>query len=111
VGAEYRRERPFDVVVEPVGCGADVRADGHAGRALLIEYSAPDDADLFDETVWWSCMPALGQTISVESIRADLASMGPEQFSRAYLNRRPSVDDTGWRIIPKDIWLAAGDDD
>jgi hypothetical protein len=76
--------------------------DGHC----LVEYSALDDADLFDEVVWWSCMPALGETISVESIRADLASMG-RSSSRAYLNRRPSVDEAGWKIIPRDIWEAA----
>jgi phage terminase large subunit-like protein len=80
--------------------------DGHC----LIEYSAPDDADLFDEQVWAACMPALGETITVDTVRADLAGMGPEQFSRAYLNRRPTVDDTGWRIIPKDVWEAARDD-
>jgi phage terminase large subunit-like protein len=87
-------------------CAELAMPDGHC----LVEYSAPDDADPFDERVWRSCMPALGHTIAVETIRGELTVMGPVKFARPYLNRRPSADDAGWRVIPKDVWEAARDD-
>jgi phage terminase large subunit-like protein len=73
----------------------------------LIEYSASPEADPFDEKGWRVFMPALGHTIEAESLRQDLDGMGPVQFSRAYMNRRPSIEGEGWSVIPKDVWEAA----
>jgi phage terminase large subunit-like protein len=73
----------------------------------LIEYSASPEADPFDEKGWGAFMPALGRTVAVESLRADLAGMGPGPFSRAYMNRRPSIEGEGWAVISRDVWEAA----
>lgn len=73
----------------------------------LVEYSAADDDDVLDEAVWRRVMPALGRTISVSTVRSDLAAMGIDQFKRSYLNMKPSVDDEGWQYIPRDVWEAA----
>jgi hypothetical protein len=81
--------------------------DGHC----LVEWSAADDADPLDPATWWGCMPALGHTITEATVRSDLGGMGPVQFSRSYLNRRPTADDEGWRLISREAWEAARDDD
>ena len=77
--------------------------DGHA----LVEWSAADGADPFDPAVWRACMPALGHTITEATVRADLAGMGVQQFSRSYLNRRPTDDDEGWHVVSREDWEAA----
>lgn len=73
-----------------------------------IEYSAPDDADPFDPRVWWDCMPALGYTVTEETVQASLEMMladpklGLSEFRRAYLNQW--VLAMGDPIIPLDHW-------
>ena len=53
-------------------------------------------------------MPALGHTISPETVQADLASMPIEEFARAYANRWVhDSGDIGWSVIPRDVWKAA----
>lgn len=66
-----------------------------------IEYSAPDDADPADESVWYSCMPALhrpecepgckAHTIKIAAIRSEFEkakrSGKLSDFCRAYLNQ------------------------
>lgn len=52
-----------------------------------IEYSAPTDEAVFDEAQWESWMPALGITVSRESIRAAMADMEPAEIIRAFGNR------------------------
>jgi hypothetical protein len=49
-------------------------------------------------------MPALGRLASVDTIRQDLASMGVDQFKRAYLNLWPDESDSGWRVLPRELW-------
>lgn len=73
----------------------------------LIEYSADDDADPFDEALWPVFMPALGLTVHLESLRADLSGMKPGPFSRAYMNRRPTAEGEGWAVISRDVWESA----
>lgn len=79
---------------------ARVEADERAGVAYF-EWSAPDDADIFDPATWWACMPALGHTVDVETIELDAAGMPADEFARAYLNRWiaggvPAVDLSAW---------------
>jgi hypothetical protein len=70
-----------------------------------FEWSAPQDADPQDRAVWRSCMPALGHTISEDSIAVEFASMDLNDFRRAYLNQwviRGAPSD--WVVIPEMAW-------
>jgi phage terminase large subunit-like protein len=83
----------------------DGRARVEAGErsgVCYFEWSAADDQDSDDPRTWWSCMPALGRTVTEEVIRADHDAMEPSEFSRAYLNRRapggkPVIDPASWQ--------------
>lgn len=77
-----------------------VRENGRTGTAYF-EWSAPENADPGDETVWLACMPALHRpecardckrhTIRIEVIRAEYTKAVRENklsdFCRAYLNQ------------------------
>jgi phage terminase large subunit-like protein len=71
-----------------------------------FEWSADPNADIGDPAVWRECMPALGITVSEDTIAADLLVMPPGEFRRAYLNQWPDETDSGWRVIPRDVWMA-----
>jgi phage terminase large subunit-like protein len=73
----------------------------------FVEWAAPPDADVTDPATWPAFMPALGRTISPETVAADLASMPLGQWKRAYANQWPDESDEGWAVISKDLWLAA----
>jgi phage terminase large subunit-like protein len=72
-----------------------------------FEWSAEDDADPTDESVWRAVMPALGRTIDVETVRTDLSNMKIPEFRRAYLNQWQDGSDEGWNVFPRDKWEAA----
>lgn len=80
-----------------------------------IEYSAPEDADPFDRSVWWGCMPALGYTITEDAVVAAMDTMladpklGLNEFRRAYLNQW--VLAMGDPILPLDAWRDLGRED
>jgi hypothetical protein len=66
-----------------------------------FEWSATDDADPYDEATWWSCMPALGRTVDVETVWTDARSLPEADFRRGYLNQRTSG---GKPIIAPGLW-------
>ena len=70
----------------------------------LLEWAADPGADPTSEATWWGCMPALGRLADVDVVRQDLASMGVDQFKRAYLNLWPHESDSGWRVLPRELW-------
>lgn len=87
----------------------DGRARVEAGQdrgIMYVEYSAPEDADPEDPAIWWGCMPALGRTISEETVRADQQSMDADEFARAYLAifSGTKIKST---IIPTEDWAEA----
>lgn len=51
-----------------------------------LEYSAPDESAVFEESRWSEWMPALGHTLSVPTIREDMKILSPQDFTRAYGN-------------------------
>lgn len=63
-----------------------VEADPGSGIAYF-EWSADPDADPEDPGTWWSCMPALGHTVTEDAVRAELAGMQRGEFRRAFLNQ------------------------
>jgi len=70
-------------------------------------YSAPEDADIFDEATWYQANPSLGHTISIESVRQEaLAARNSEAAERLFrwlrLNQWVSLKRTGW--LPLSLW-------
>jgi hypothetical protein len=82
---------------------------------LYVEYSADEDADPEDPATWWACMPALGHTVTEDTVRAalekakaDVDNGGLGKFCRAYLNLWvPSG--YGNQVIPAADWAAVTD--
>jgi hypothetical protein len=77
---------------------------GVTDTAAYFGYSAPDDADPGDVATWYGCMPALGVTVSEETVRADFATMDLAEFRRAYLCQWPDVAKPGWEVISRQAW-------
>lgn len=88
----------------------DAGRKGRSRRKAYFEWSAPKDADPADESVWWSCMPALGHTVPIDAIRADYESMVSEgnlaEFRRAYLNQWLDEVPAEWLVIGREAWAA-----
>src|SRR5258708_1708633 len=80
---------------------------GVTDTAAYFGYSAPDDADPADPAAWYGCMPALGVTVSEETVRADFATMDLAEFRRAYLCQWPEVAKPGWDVISAQARAAA----
>jgi phage terminase large subunit-like protein len=88
----------------------DGRARAEMGvteNGCYIGYSAADDEDPGDPATWWRRMPALGITVSEETVKADFELMDLPEFRRAYLCQWPDVAKPGWEVIGKDEWGAA----
>jgi len=81
--------------------------NGVTGGGCYIGYSAPDDADPGDPATWRACMPALGITVSEETVAQDFQDMELSEFRRAYLCQWPEVAKPGWGVIGQDAWSAA----
>lgn len=70
-------------------------------------FSAPEDADIFNEETWHLANPSLGKTISIESVRQEaLHAMNSESAERLFrwlrLNQWIAVKQVGW--IPITLW-------
>jgi phage terminase large subunit-like protein len=87
-----------------VGRAAAMENSG-AGIAYF-EYSVPEDEDVDDPDVWWRYMPALGYTITEETIRHARQSMTEGDFRRAVCNQRTTSSE---RVFPADVWDAVQD--
>jgi hypothetical protein len=79
---------------------------GVTDTACYTGYSAPDDADPGSAGTWRACMPALGITVSEETVAADFQTMDLAEFRRAYLCQWPEVAKPGWQAIGADAWGA-----
>jgi phage terminase large subunit-like protein len=88
----------------------DGRARAEMGvteNGCYVGYSADDDEDPADPETWRRRMPALGITVSEETVKSDLELMGVAEFRRAYLCQWPEVAKPGWDVIGQDTWGAA----
>jgi phage terminase large subunit-like protein len=74
-----------------------------------VGYSFADDEDPADPATWWRRMPALGLTVSEETVRADLNLMDLAEFRRAYGCQWPEVAKPGWAVLGQDAWSACAD--
>lgn len=100
--------------------GRQASERGGESPVAYFEWSAPDEADPADEETWRSCSPALGHTISLESLRAEWGKAqrkgveGVDAFRRSFLNQWPEVpqldDQPGlWQVIDRESWMACVD--
>ncbi|WP_231633098.1 terminase large subunit [Numidum massiliense] len=70
-------------------------------------YNAPEDANIFDEQVWYEANPSLGHTINIEAVRQEaLAARNSEASERLFrwlrLNQWVSLKRIGWQ--PLSLW-------
>ena len=95
-------------LADKVKSGRRLAEDGVTSGVCYVEFSADEDADPADPATWRSCMPALGHTITEDTIAAEFAGMDLADFQRAYLNQwvAKSVGDP---LIPAETWSALGD--
>jgi phage terminase large subunit-like protein len=106
---------PHSIMSELVDYGVQIR-DGILEDPTFfpVIYTAPEDADPWDEATWFACNPALGDFRSLEEMRsaalqAQRIPARETAFRLLYLNQRVSTDS---RFINKADWDAcAGDID
>jgi len=80
---------------------------GTTDTSCYIGYSFADDEDPSDPVTWRRRMPALGITVSEETVQADLEIMKLPEFRRAYGCQWPDVAKPGWGVIGEETWGAA----
>lgn len=121
-GAGAARREPLWLVITTAGDDPDRKSIGwevHEYARKVIDgeivdpswyariYSAPEDANIFDEAVWYKANPSLGVTISIESVRQEsLQARNSESAERLFrwlrLNQWVSVKRVGWLPLP--LW-------
>ena len=72
-----------------------------------VGYGFADDEDPRDPEVWRRRMPALGITVTEDTVKTDLDLMDYAEFRRAYGCQWPEVAKPGWGVIGKETWDAA----
>ncbi len=87
--------------------GRTVAALGVSEGLFYAEWSAGDDTDVTDPATWPGFMPALGHTISTETVAKDLQAMPLAEWRRAYANQWPDESLEGWKVIGRDLWEAS----
>lgn len=80
---------------------------GLTDTGCYVGYSFADDEDPADPATWRRRMPALGITVTEETVKADLDLMDFSEFRRAYGCQWPEVAKPGWDVIGEDVWNAA----
>lgn len=87
-----------------VDAGRAAVANGTDQGIAYFEWSADKDADIDDPRTWWSCMPALGYTITEASVIHARQTMTEGDFRRAMLNQWTISEE---RVIPAALWNEA----
>jgi len=87
-----------------VETGRAAVVEGANTGVAYFEWSADINVDIDDPRVWYSCMPALGHTISVETVRHARRTMSEGDFRRSMLNQKTVSDE---RVIPVSVWEQA----
>jgi phage terminase large subunit-like protein len=82
----------------------------HGRRTAYFEWSADPESDPANPATWWTCMPALGYTITEDTIQAEYDRLDRDAFMRSYLNvwgdEMPAAE---WFVITEDEWQACED--
>lgn len=77
-------------------------------KVAYFEYSADESEDPLDPNTWLRCMPALGHTQSIDTVRAESEGMELNEFERAFLNLWKDVASDP--VIAMRIWDNLEDD-
>jgi hypothetical protein len=85
-----------------VDIGREIALGGGTDDICYFEWSAPDEADAYDEETWWGCMPALGFTQSLKIVRHLAKTMREDEFRRSMLNQWTRTDAS---IIDWGAWV------
>lgn len=101
--AGWQDDSPY--LAAKVAKGRAAVLSGAQGKRAYFEWSAPEDADPNDRSVWWECMPALGYTITEEAIAAELElAENLADFRRAYLNQWVPKEDGPSSVFTVETW-------
>jgi phage terminase large subunit-like protein len=92
---------------DKVGAGRARAELGVTDTSCYIGYSFADDEDPADPETWRRRMPALGITVTEDTVRSDFETMKLAEFRRAYGCQWPEVAKPGWGVIGEDTWGAA----
>lgn len=88
-----------------VDAGRSAVDRGETSGIAYFEWSADfESADPDDPKTWWSCMPALGHTITEDVVRHARQTMSDGDFRRSMLNQWTVAAE---RLIPATVWEAA----
>lgn len=82
--------------------GRELCRDEVLDEVAYFEWSADEEADPYDEDVWWSCMPALGISQSIANVKHAAKTMQEFEFRRAMLNQWTAHDD---KVIDWAAWV------
>jgi hypothetical protein len=86
-----------------VDTGRDAAVNGVTEGTAYFEWSADPEDDIDDPATWYRAHPALGHTISEETIRHERLTMTEGSFRRMALNMWTVSEE---RVIPASTWAA-----
>lgn len=89
-----------------VARGRQAVLDDVRGGIAYFEWSAGVDEDPDDPATWWSCMPALGHTITERVVEHARQTLTDGEFRRAFCNQLTKADE---RVLPVVAWDAVCD--
>lgn len=87
-------------------CEAGIPSD-----VAFFDFSATPDMDPADPDTWWSCLPALGHTVSEKAVAADFEVMERADFAAEYLGIWEDDTARQWQVIPEGLWGDLADRD
>ncbi len=84
--------------------GRELVASGEPSSTAFFEWGLHEDADWTDPTLWPSAVPALGYTVTMESLRAEYESATDASvFRRTVLNQWVTSANVG-TVLPAEDW-------
>jgi len=127
-GSASTREQPLFLTITTAGNDPDHKSIGWERHDLarkvidgeLIDptlyakiYGAPEDADIYDEKVWYDCNPSLGVTVDIKTVRSEAVTAknspaGEKLFRWLRLNQWVQLKKIGW--LPLTLWDATSAD-
>lgn len=123
-GASDARAEPLMWVITTAGDDPDRKSIGWERHELAQKiisgevvdptiyakiYGAPEDADIYDEAVWYACNPSLGKSISIDKVRsaaeaAKESEASEKLFRWLRLNQWVQLKRLSW--LPLTLWDA-----
>lgn len=94
---------------QKMSVGRKLVEQGSNSGIAYFEWSAEEGLDPGDPATWWSCMPALGHTITEANVRADYESMDLIDFCAEYLGWWPQENKPRWQFVKEPTWASLRD--